>query len=81
MQCPKKYCFHWVGEGDIHLPFVFSDIKKAMKITNKAKSAKEGYCGCSFGSCIRKSNNLTHKDWYEPNEPEIEKDGLPLDHF
>jgi hypothetical protein len=81
MQCPKKYCFHWVEEGDIHLPFVLSDIKKAVKIANKAIPAKEGYCGCSFGSCIRNSNDSTNNDWYEPHELELENDGLPLDHF
>jgi hypothetical protein len=66
---------------DIHMPFVFSDVKKAMKIADKAIPTKEGYCGRSFGSCIRKSNDSSHKDWYEPNEPELEKDGLPLTTF
>lgn len=30
--------------------------------------------------CTRKNKNGSH-DWYEPCEPELEKDGLPLDFF
>ncbi|MBY0013428.1 hypothetical protein H7K49_23385 [Paenibacillus typhae] len=63
------------------MPFVFSDVKKAMNVANKAKPALKGHCGCSFGICIRESSDSSHKDWYEPNEPELEKDGLPTDHF
>lgn len=31
-----------------------------------------------MGICIRESSNSSHKDWYEPNEPELERDGLPI---
>lgn len=63
------------------MPFVFSDIKKAIKVADRAKPAKDGYCGCAFGDCIRTKNKSTNKDWYEPNEPELERNGLPLDYY
>ena len=38
-------------------------------------------CGCPFGSCVRLSKNQGDKDFYEPNEPLLEKEGLPWFYF
>jgi len=54
---------------------------KSKKIAKKATPTKEGYCGCSFGSCIRNNNNSNNNDWYEPHELVHENDVLPLDYF
>lgn len=63
------------------MPFVFLNLKKALKFAKRAKPALTGHCGCSFGIYTRESSDLSHKDWYEPNEPELEKDGLHIDYF
>jgi hypothetical protein len=38
-------------------------------------------CGKTFGLCIREDASHSQKDWYEPNEPELEKAGLPWFYF
>lgn len=41
----------------------------------------EGSCGCPFGTCYRIEADNKNKDWFEPNEPEHDKNGLPYDYF
>lgn len=34
-------------------------------------------CGCNFGTCVRNEREKGEKDWYEPVEPELEREGFP----
>lgn len=38
-------------------------------------------CSETFGPCLRLDMNENYQDWYEPCEPELEKDGLPWNYF
>jgi hypothetical protein len=38
-------------------------------------------CGCSFGVCTRVDPVAGDHDWCEPNEPALERDGLPWFYF
>jgi hypothetical protein len=38
-------------------------------------------CRCSFGLCKRLDEINGDHDWYEPNEPALEKARLPWHHF
>ena len=81
MKCPEKYCFHWVSIEDKHLPYLYKNIYRAYKTSNKTRPVKKGYCGCSFGVCARLDIEKNNKDWYEPHEPQLEKNGLSHNHF
>jgi hypothetical protein len=41
----------------------------------------EGGCSCTFGRCTRQDPVGGDRDWYEPNEPALERDGLPWFYF
>ena len=38
-------------------------------------------CQRTFGLCIREDSINSQKDWYEPNEPELENARLPWFYF
>lgn len=80
MNCPKHFCFHWIEKGDKRLPFQFNNIEEALNYINDAKPQSSEYCGCIFGNCNR-IDSSSNTDWYEPNEPALEKAGLPEDSF
>ena len=40
-----------------------------------------GGCSCSSGLCTRLEPVAGNRDWYEPFEPELERDGLPWFYF
>jgi hypothetical protein len=41
----------------------------------------ENKCRETFGVCRRSGPNSSNNDWYEPCEPELEKQGLPWFYF
>ncbi|MEW4369522.1 hypothetical protein [Paenibacillus kandeliae] len=75
-ECPQLYCFHWLEKDEQHLPFLFSHLEQATSIVDAAKPQQQARCGCVFGTCIRQSKSLNDKDRYEPNEPQLKKDGF-----
>ena len=44
-------------------------------------SESKGCCRETFGKCRRSTANQSDTDWYEPCEPELEKQGLPWFYF
>ena len=85
--CPKHYCFHWLEKGSYIARGLHSSLEEAF---NYMEEALESGCVNSFGFCRRderiqnfkKSQPYQRcKDWYEPCEPALDKDGLPHDYF
>ncbi|HWI55109.1 MAG TPA: hypothetical protein VNT57_05425 [Desulfobacteria bacterium] len=76
--CPKKYCIHWLEAGNSYAPRVFRDLEDALE---SVQWVSEESCGCSFGTCIRNEAEKGVHDWYEPNEPYLEKADLPWFYF
>ncbi|MDQ0170545.1 hypothetical protein [Paenibacillus tundrae] len=79
--CPEKFCFHWVEEGTIKLPFQFAELEEAFKLSSNATPSKTSYCGCVFGTCKRQVVEDGNKDWYEPNEPLLSAYKVSDNHF
>ena len=81
--CPGKYCFHWVPSGGAKdlTGRTYSSFQEA--ITRRADWSEfpQGGCGCGFGICTRMNPVTGDHDWYEPNEPAMERDGLPWFYF
>ena len=68
--CPEKYCFFW-GTS--------SYINGKLSMKNKCDEAFKALAGYD---CIRRPDHQTPaKDYYEPCEPELQRDGLPDDYF
>ena len=42
---------------------------------------EQGGCSCTFGVCTRLDPLAGDRDWYEPCEPALERDGLPWFYF
>ncbi|MDQ6418002.1 hypothetical protein RB620_01000 [Paenibacillus sp. LHD-117] len=80
-RCPEKFCFHWVEKGTKRLPFQFSNVDEAYKISRKFTPSKTSYCGCAFETCKRLVLDEDNKDWYEPNEPLLEEYKVSAKHF
>jgi hypothetical protein len=81
--CPKHYCFHWLEKGDFIARGFHANLKKASK---HMEEVMEDGCGCSLSMCLRDErlggmDVRNYKDWYEPCEPRLDKDGLPHDYF
>jgi hypothetical protein len=76
--CPEKYCFFWREEGGLSADGSFSNVNEALKVVTREQKSR---CGCYFGICIRLDLVKGNIDWYEPNEVELAKDGLPWNHF
>jgi hypothetical protein len=68
--CPQKYCFCWIEKG-VHI----------IGPPGEGKIADESRCGSPFGKCIRCYPQESIKDYYEPEESELEEAGLPWFYF
>jgi hypothetical protein len=85
--CPKHYCFHWLEKGDFIARGFHANLEEA---SQHMEEVLEDGCGCSLGICLRDErlqsikgakDNLSIRDWYEPCEPALDKNGLPHDYF
>ena len=76
--CPKKYCFEWIDEGDSIANGIYNGLDDAL---SNLKPVLRSGCGCTFGKCIRADKKNGDRDWYEPCEPALKKDGLPWFYF
>jgi hypothetical protein len=72
--CPRRFCFHFVGNGDRVARGLHSGLKHAMPV---AAPLRGDHCGSSFGRCSRLRLGPGDKDWYEPHEPRLESAQLP----
>ncbi len=68
--CPEVFCFCWVERG-VHM----------IGPPENTRLAEESRCGCPFGKCIRLNPQNGDGDYYESNEPKLEKAGLPWFYF
>ncbi|MDY7226827.1 hypothetical protein [Hyalangium rubrum] len=76
--CPRTFCFHFQPAGSRVAPGLHENVDAALK---QALPISEDQCGCSFGVCTRLDALKGDRDWYEPNEPELERAGLPWSFF
>lgn len=72
--CPRAFCFHYVSAGSSFAPGGYTDVEAALRAT---RPTADGHCGCSFGLCTRLGAPGADADWYEPDEPALERAGLP----
>jgi len=72
--CPRAFCFHYVPAGSSFAPGVSPSVEAAMR---GARPTADSFCGCSFGRCTRLGAPGADADGYEPNEPALERAGLP----
>lgn len=56
-------------------------LEEALRTTKDWTKFPEAGCGCTFGVCTRLDAIAGDRDWYEPNEPALEQDGLPWFYF
>ncbi len=77
-ECPEDFCFNWAPKGSFVSPGVHRNVTESLKAL---VPVSEGQCFCPFGFCRRLYPHPTLHDWYEPNEPELERHGLPWFYF
>ena len=78
--CPEGFCFHWAEAGDkvTGIGRLYDSLEDAMSDATPVNTPK---CACSFGACVRAPNSDSETDWYEPNEPLLQKAELPWFYF
>ena len=78
--CPGKYCFNWVDGGDQFTEGIQNSLKSALPHLRKVETS---HCGLSLGNCIRDPSSTEEDkvDFFEPNEPNLDRDGLSADSF
>jgi hypothetical protein len=81
--CPKHHCFHWLEKGSLIARHVQVNLDE---VSTHWEKVKKSGCGCSFGNCVREGrfkdlDTRYFRDWYEPCEPSLEKEGVPHDYF
>jgi hypothetical protein len=84
--CPEQYCFFWAKQGDFMdtSGVAHESLDKAFEYLSHNDGwleVKQSRCSCRFGTCKRLGLNKDDRDWYEPCEPELKKDGLPWFYF
>lgn len=81
--CPGKYCFQWVSPGGAANMSgrSYRSLQEALNRRDDFVEFPQGGCSCSFGLCTRLDPIAGDRDWYEPCEPELERDGLPWFYF
>ncbi len=77
-QCPGRFCWHWLSEGDLFAPGLHANHEEGLRRLQPIGAA---HCGCSFGICRRSAPGRGGRDRYEPDEPELERAGLPWFYF
>jgi hypothetical protein len=82
-RCPERYCFHWVTPGGCAniSRRAYDSLADSFADHDAWVDFPEGGCACDLGPCIRLSRAAGAKDWYEPHEPALERDGLPWFYF
>ena len=78
--CPERFCFHWAEAGD-KVTGVGRQYDTVTDAINDAALVSTARCACSFGPCVRDTSSDSITDWYEANEPALEKAGLPWFYF
>jgi pimeloyl-ACP methyl ester carboxylesterase len=76
--CPREYCFHWLPTGSRFAPGVHDSLEEAFQ---QAQPVFTEQCGCTFGHCIRLDPVNGDGDYYEPDEPRLDWNGLPWFYF
>jgi len=81
--CPEGYCFHWIPPGGAadYSGNEYVSVDEALTARSDWTEFPTGGCGCRFGACTRSHVSDDARDWYEPNEPALQKDGLPWFYF
>src|SRR5688572_17896449 len=81
--CPGRYCFQWVPPGGFAdlSGRTYRSFEEAIARRDDWVEFPQGGCACSFGLCTRLDPVDGDRDWYEPNEPALERDGLPWFYF
>lgn len=80
--CPQGYCFFWMpagGRADISRR-LYDSVEDALAHGDWVEFP-EGGCNCRWGVCRRFDPVGGDRDWYEPCEPHLERDGLPWFYF
>lgn len=79
-ECPNEYCSFWRKAGNQADYGVYLNLEEALK---NLELVEQSHCGCSFGICKRNEEctDLNALDYYEPQEVQLEKDGLPWFYF
>jgi hypothetical protein len=77
-ECPKQFCFFWVEKGARFADGLYDSLQEAI---NHAVFVQDDFCRCTFGVCNRLALKNAERDWYEPNEVELAKAGLPWFYF
>ncbi len=77
-ECPEECCFNWAPEGSEVALGVYSNVAESLKAL---VPVSEGMCIWSFGLCRRLYPHPSLRDYYEPDEPELERHGLPWFYF
>lgn len=81
--CPGRYCFMWVppgGPADMS-GRSYDSFQEAVTRRDDWVEFPQGGCSCSIGLCTRIDPFGGDRDWYEPCEPALERDGLPWFYF
>ena len=60
---------------------LYNSVQEAITHRDDWVEFPQGGCRCSFGLCTRLDHVAGDRDWYEPCEPELERDGLPWFYF
>lgn len=82
-QCPGEYCFQWIppgGSADMS-GRSYGSVREALARRDGWVDFPDGGCSCTFGVCTRLDPVAGDRDWYEPCEPALERDGLPWFYF
>jgi hypothetical protein len=80
--CPETFCFNWVEKGDKTAIGPYADLNIAL---NNSETALEKYCSLTKWNppvtCIRLNRSRGIRDFYEPIEPFLEREGYPWFYF
>ena len=68
--CPHEFCFFWRRANWNEMVPAYVRLY-----------ATEGECMCEFGTCTRLDPEHGDRDWYEPDEPDLQEAGLPWFYF
>jgi len=76
-ECPRRFCFLFAKDGDLVAPGLQATVETALA---SAVPVQGDHCRWTLGRCSRLGFGDKH-DFYEPNEPELERAGLPIAYF
>lgn len=80
--CPGRYCFMWMPVSGATSPDgTFLPSRGATSRRAEGNDFPDGNCGCEFGVCTRLDPVHGDHDWYETDDPNLRRDGLPWFYF